>query len=163
MKHHGRRMTTDLPSVERRPFFLRSARCETLRLTGSAALNGAGNALSNKIYGNEAANKLFGWAGDDMLDGGAGNDTLTGGAGADTFVFAAGYGKHTVTDFQHGIDKLVLVNVNASAVSISHTANSTVVSIGADKITLMGDAQFGLSDIAFMSNSDYSSTIGLLA
>ncbi|EJU14713.1 glycoside hydrolase family protein [Sphingomonas sp. LH128] len=148
------------------------ANVETLRLTGTAALNGAGNALSNKIYGNEAANKLFGWAGDDMLDGGAGNDvlnggagndTLTGGAGADIFVFAAGYGKDTVTDFQHGIDKLVLVNVNASAVSISHTANSTVVSIGADKITLMGDAQFGLSDIAFMSNSEYSSTIGLLA
>ncbi|MGF7155683.1 Ca2+-binding RTX toxin-like protein [Novosphingobium gossypii] len=152
--------------------FTLPANVETLRLTGSASISGAGNAGANKIYGNAGDNKLFGWAGNDLLDGGAGNDvlnggvgddTLTGGAGADKFVFAAGYGKDTVTDFDHGVDKLVLVNVKQNAVSISHTATSTVVSIGADKITLMGDNHFAISDITFMSTSEYGSTLGLMS
>lgn len=148
------------------------ANVEILRLTGSAAVSGSGNALASKIYGNAAANRLFGWAGDDLLDGGAGadvlnggagTDTLTGGAGGDSFVFASGYGKDTVTDFQHGVDKLVLVNVKSGAVSISHTATSTTVTIGSDKITLVGDAIFAKSDITFMTTSDYNATLGLLA
>eukprot|EP01031_Cornospumella_fuschlensis_P022412 gene22412-27377_t len=48
---------------------------ENLSLTGSAAINGTGNALNNLIVGNAAANTLSGGAGDDTLAGGAGNDT----------------------------------------------------------------------------------------
>src|SRR5205823_2806296 len=43
---------------------------ETLVLTGSANINGTGNALANAISGN---------AGNNSLDGAAGNDTLNGG------------------------------------------------------------------------------------
>ncbi len=53
------------------------ANVENLTLTGSAAINGTGNALDNVITGNAAAN---------VLDGAAGADTLAGGAGDDTYV-----------------------------------------------------------------------------
>lgn len=148
------------------------ANVEILRLTGIGSIHGAGNALANKIYGNDGDNKLFGWGGNDLLDGGAGNDvlnggagddTLIGGAGADTFVFGIGYGKDTVTDFQHGIDKLLLVNVKAAAVSITQTVSSTVVSIGGDTITLTGDPHFSVSDITFLASAAYDGGLGLMA
>jgi Ca2+-binding RTX toxin-like protein len=49
---------------------------ENLVLTGTAAINGTGNALANAMAGNGAANVLIGRGG---------NDTLTGGGGADRF------------------------------------------------------------------------------
>jgi Ca2+-binding RTX toxin-like protein len=56
---------------------------ENLTLTGSAALNGTGNNLTNQITGNGAANTLSGAGGDDTLVGGSGNDGLLGGSGND--------------------------------------------------------------------------------
>ncbi|MFN0186034.1 MAG: beta strand repeat-containing protein, partial [Aquabacterium sp.] len=70
---------------------------ENLTLTGTAAINGTGNALGNVISGNEAANTLDGGAGSDAIYGAGGNDTLLGdhaldslygGNGHDTFVVA---------------------------------------------------------------------------
>ncbi|MDH6168921.1 Ca2+-binding RTX toxin-like protein [Variovorax boronicumulans] len=58
---------------------------ENLALTGAAAVNGTGNALSNVLTGNAANNTLSGAAGDDTLNGGAGVDTLIGGTGNDTY------------------------------------------------------------------------------
>ncbi|WP_431509824.1 calcium-binding protein [Variovorax sp. DAIF25] len=62
------------------------ANVENLTLTGTAAINGTGNALDNVITGNAANNTLTGGAGSDTLIGGAGIDTLIGGAGNDTYV-----------------------------------------------------------------------------
>jgi trimeric autotransporter adhesin len=62
---------------------------EHLTLTGTTAINGTGNALSNRLTGNSGNNNLTGGAGNDTLDGGAGNDTMIGGAGDDTFVVNA--------------------------------------------------------------------------
>lgn len=59
---------------------------ENLTLLGSAAINGTGNALANRIVGNSAINILNGGDGDDVLDGGAGADDLIGGAGNDTYL-----------------------------------------------------------------------------
>jgi Ca2+-binding RTX toxin-like protein len=50
---------------------------ENLTLTGTAAINGTGNSLTNVLTGNTAAN---------CLDGGLGADTLVGGLGNDTYV-----------------------------------------------------------------------------
>ena len=85
---------------------------EKLVLTGTAAINGYGNALANPIAGNTANNALYGYAGNDflfgsagndVLNGGAGNDTMTGGTGLDTFVFDnilnATTNKDSITDF----------------------------------------------------------------
>ena len=60
------------------------------------------------IRGLEGNDTLSGQGGNDWLFGGAGHDILTGGEGSDRFVLAAGYGTDTITDFQDGIDYLVL-------------------------------------------------------
>ncbi|WP_062207316.1 type I secretion C-terminal target domain-containing protein [Aureimonas sp. AU12] len=56
---------------------------ENLTLSGTAAIDGTGNALVNRLIGNVAANVLDGGAGDDSISGDAGNDTLLGGDGND--------------------------------------------------------------------------------
>jgi Ca2+-binding RTX toxin-like protein len=62
------------------------ANVEKLILTGTAAINGAGNTLNNLIVGNSANNILDDGVGNDILDGGAGADTLAGRWGDDIYV-----------------------------------------------------------------------------
>ena len=56
-----------------------SANVEELNLTGTAAIKGTGNLLSNTIVGNAGSNSLTGGAGDDQLFGGDGDDFVWGG------------------------------------------------------------------------------------
>ena len=51
---------------------------EHLILTGTGAINGAGNSASNYLRGNAAANTLSGGSGLDVLQGGDGDDALRG-------------------------------------------------------------------------------------
>lgn len=85
---------------------------EYLTLIGTAAINGIGNDLANRLTGNAANNVLSGGLGNDILNGGGGidtliggngKDTLTGGLGADIFRFATALNATTnvdrITDF----------------------------------------------------------------
>lgn len=71
---------------------------ELLFLTGTNAINGTGNSLSNLLRGNSGVNTLVGSTGVDILEGGGGNDILSntanntllnGGAGIDTLTGTA--------------------------------------------------------------------------
>ena len=88
------------------------ANVENLTLTGTAAINGSGNALNNVLIGNSGVNTLSGGAGNDILNGASGKDTLTGGAGNDFFVFdtalSSASNVDSLTDFAAGLDKIQL-------------------------------------------------------
>jgi Ca2+-binding RTX toxin-like protein len=105
---------------------------------GNDTLNGgAGN---DTLNGNDGDDRLNGNDGDDRLQGGKGNDQATGGAGADDFVFFVGDGKFTITDFQPGVDDLLLGGLGAGfkvqnlLPFISQDGTDVVIAAGAQEI-----------------------------
>jgi Ca2+-binding RTX toxin-like protein len=83
----GENENEGIDSVQSSVTFSLDDNIENLTLTGTAAINGTGNAGNNVIIGNSGNNLLNGGAGSDILNGGAGNDTLDGGSGSDTYEF----------------------------------------------------------------------------
>ncbi|CAN7316183.1 calcium-binding protein [Caulobacter sp. LjRoot300] len=90
------------------------------------------------LFGDSGDDTLRGGAGDDFILGEAGADTLTGGAGVDTF----GYYKVTdstlssqdfITDFQTGVDKIDLSDLDVTNYRIGTAGGFTFVDI-----TLLG-------------------------
>jgi Ca2+-binding RTX toxin-like protein len=113
---------------------------ENLTLTGTAAINGTGNALNNTITGNGAINTLTGAAGNDVLNGGAGNDTLTGGTGIDYFDFTTALSSttnvDTITDFSLVDDVIRLDNaVMAGLGTTTGTLTAAAFISGAGRVT----------------------------
>jgi Ca2+-binding RTX toxin-like protein len=73
--------------------------------SGMVLDGGAGDDL---LVGGAGLDVLTGGSGSDTLEGGLGLDVLTGGAGVDHFSFSRNAGPDLVTDFQSGVDKIVL-------------------------------------------------------
>lgn len=126
------------------------ANLENLVLTGTAAINGTGNALANSISGNAAANVLNGGGGADTLSGGAGNDTYVT-EGLDVITEAAGAGVDTVQSsggytLAANLENLVLTGTALRGAGndlnnrITGNASNNVLSGGGGNDTLIGGA-----------------------
>jgi Ca2+-binding RTX toxin-like protein len=102
---------------------------ESLKLTGTANIDGTGNALNNLLQGNNGNNKLIGGAGNDNLIGGAGNDTMEGGVGNDTYYVDA-IGDIVTEALNEGIDTIFstvnwTLGANIENLTVSGTGNLT--------------------------------------
>jgi serralysin len=115
------------------------ANLERLTLTGSAAINGTGNALANLLTGN---------TGNNTLDGGDGKDTLVGGLGDDTYLAdltATGALQDIITEAASaGTDSVVLRGsatlVTAATLTLAATLEHLDASAtGTAKLNLTGN------------------------
>ena len=159
---------------------------ENLVLTGSAAINGTGNAGVNAITGNSAANMLSGlggndtltgFGGNDRLDGGTDADAMSGGNGNDTYVVdnagdtaseASGSGVDTVQStvtftLAAGIENLALNGAaaingtgNASANTISGNSAANRLDGNGGNDTMTG---FGGADVFVFDDGDGADTV----
>ncbi|MCS6854907.1 MAG: M10 family metallopeptidase C-terminal domain-containing protein [Elioraea sp.] len=130
------------------------AEVEALVLLGVRAIDGAGNAAGNAVYGNDGANRLFGDDGDDLLHGGWGDDVLEGGQGADrliggpgrdVFLYrtvaespAASGRRDTIADFVPGLDRIDLGRIDGDETA---AGKQGLVFVGASPFTAPGQVR----------------------
>jgi Ca2+-binding RTX toxin-like protein len=117
------------------------ANLENLTLTGSAAINGTGNAMANVLTGNAGANVLRGDAGDDSYDGGAGNDTFndTSTSSNDTYLWGIGSGLDSLTDAGGILDHVDLAaGIAKSQLNFAKNGNDLVLGVTgqSDRLTI---------------------------
>jgi Ca2+-binding RTX toxin-like protein len=127
-------------TVQSSATFILAENVENLTLTGTAAIDGTGNASANTLIGNTGNNDLWGGegadilrgaAGDDGLDGNQGADTMEGGTGNDTYyVDTAGdsvqeqAGQGTADEVRSSIDYTLLASVeNLTLTGAAATGN----------------------------------------
>jgi Ca2+-binding RTX toxin-like protein len=140
---------------------------ENLTLSGTAAIDGTGNALNNTIVGNATSNRLDGLAGDDRLTGGAsddvllggeGNDVLNGAAGADAMAGGLGNDTYYVDDAGDTVAELADEGSDRVISTISYTLGENV-----ENITLTGTGAIDGAGNALDNALTGNAAINLLA
>ena len=101
-----------------------------------------GGSGRDQVQGGAGADRLLGGAGRDQVAGGAGDDRLTGGTGADRFVFARGDGRDRITDFQDGLDRIVIET------GASRFGHLRIADLGDDLRIRFADVVIVLEDVA---------------
>ncbi len=96
---------------------------------------GVGNDI---LRGGRGDDVLYGGGGDDTLNGGLGDDTLTGGQGSDRFHFiqADEASVNTITDFEDGVDRLVIRGQAFDDLAITQEGKDAVIRYDNAVITL---------------------------
>jgi Ca2+-binding RTX toxin-like protein len=107
---------------------------------------------SDQLFGGGGNDDLSSGAGGDFLLGGTGNDTLSGNTSAagtadkavDTFIFEAAFGSDVITDFEVGLDGIVLAaGIQASEVATETVGDDVLVTVdflGTQSILVQGVA-----------------------
>jgi serralysin len=150
-------------TVEATISYILAEHLETLRLQGSANLNGTGNADDNLLVGNGGINRLEGAAGFDVLNGKAGDDVLTGGegldwlvgeSGADVFVYAdvthSGVGqaeRDLINGFENGIDLIDLSAIGGDGVVLEFIGREAFDGAGVGQVSFASWASLGVWNI----------------
>jgi len=141
---------------------------ENLKLTGTAIINGTGNALDNFITGNEAANTLRGGAGNDTIDGGFGNDIMMGETGNDTYLFKTG--SDSISD-SAGEDALIfdIASYDSSSIDIAifksgtdvifDIGNNNQIKVTGQTVDATRVEMFKLSGGEFLTSGDVNKVI----
>ncbi|MFN9692320.1 MAG: hypothetical protein ACK550_00710, partial [Synechococcaceae cyanobacterium] len=124
-------------TVESSISFILAANVENLLLTGNSwdAIDGQGNALSNRLTGNNGNNNLDGGSGADTMVGGGGNDTYSVDDAGDIVIeFQASGSDHvrssisyTLGAFIENLSLLGTSNINATG---NVSANTIVGNVG---------------------------------
>ena len=99
----------------------------------------AGGAGKDTLSGGKGADTLAGGKGDDSLNGGAGNDSLWGGDGSDIFLYKNGEGNDTISDYESGVDTIMVLNGRVDA-GIADSSGNVTFAVGDGQIVVTGGA-----------------------